>query len=69
MSCLHSVENWTNCGFSDVQVMCHKISLENTSKILATLVYEVGILGPLIMWNIWISHNKSIFEGTTPTGS
>ena len=65
MLCPHSVEIWTDCGFSDVQEMCHKVGLDNISKILATLVDEAGILAPLIMWNIWISRNKFIFEGTT----
>ena len=66
MLCPRSVEIWTDCGFSDVQAMCHKVGLDNISKILATLMDGAGILAPLIMWNIWISRNKFIFEGTTP---
>jgi len=66
MLCPRSVEIWIDCGFRDVEAMCHKVGLDNTSKILATLVDEVGILAPLIMWNLWISRNNFIFEGTTP---
>lgn len=42
-------------GFSDVQEMCHKVGLENTSKNLAILVAEVGILASLVMW---MDHNS-----------
>jgi hypothetical protein len=66
MLCLCSVEIWTDCGFSDVQAICHNVGLDNISKILQTLVDELGILAPLIMWNIWISRNKFIYEGTAP---
>ena len=59
--CPQLVEIWIACGFRDVQAICRKVGLDNTSKILATLVDEVGILAPLIMWNLWISRNKSIY--------
>lgn len=45
--------------------MCHEVDLDNISKILVTLVVEVGIRVPLTVYNIWISRNKFIFEGIT----
>jgi len=45
--------------------MCHKVGLDNTSKIIATLAAEVDILAPLLMWDIWTSRSKFIFEEIT----
>lgn len=45
--------------------MCHKVDLDNVSKIFENLVTEVGSLIQLIMWNISIFHNKSVIDGTT----
>jgi len=28
------------------------------------MVIEIGIIAPLIMWNIWCTRNKLVFEGT-----
>lgn len=46
--------------------MCHEVGLDNISKILVTLIVEVGIQVPLAVYNIWISRNKFIFEGIIP---
>ncbi|MCH97596.1 hypothetical protein A2U01_0018591, partial [Trifolium medium] len=38
-----------------------RVGLESTPTLIATLVYDFVVL-PLIMWNIWTSRNKYIFE-------
>lgn len=48
MLCPRSVEILIDYEFRDVQAMCHKAGLDNTSKILITLVDGVGILALLI---------------------
>jgi len=30
------------------------------------MVADIGILAPLMVWNIWISHNKFIFGEDSP---
>ncbi|KEH25378.1 transmembrane protein, putative [Medicago truncatula] len=33
-------------------------------NVMEKIVFEVGIIAPLIMWNIWCIRNKFVFEGT-----
>jgi len=64
MLCSQANDIWIDWRFHVVQSMCHNVGLNNVSYIIMTLVDEKVILALLIMWNIWISRNNFIFEGT-----
>jgi hypothetical protein len=42
------------------------IDMNNIAKIIHKIVSDIGILAALIMWNIWCTRNKLVFDNIQP---
>lgn len=36
------------------------------AKVIHKIMRDIGIIAPLIMWNIWCSRNKIVFDNIQP---
>lgn len=62
--CTRVVGIWIWYNYPDTASNYINNNLDNLTRSLVDMVVVIGILTPLIMWNIWILRNKFILEGT-----
>jgi len=60
--CSRSIGVWQGCGFPNPNSLCISVDVDNIAKVIHKIVKDIGILAPLIMWNIWCTRNKLVFD-------
>ena len=64
--CSRSAVVWQGCGFTDTILLCSSLDMDDMAKVIHKIMRDIGIIAPLIMWNIWCPRNKLVFDNTQP---
>jgi len=62
--CPRAVSVWRTCRFPEVPKRILESDRLNILIALQNMVFEVGNIATLIMWNLWCTMNKFVFEET-----
>jgi len=61
--CPRAVAVWSGCRFPDVSSLCANNPSSNMKDTIHMLLSKIGSVAPIIMWNLWFTHNKLVFDG------
>ena len=64
--CSRAVAVWFGCGFPDVSSLCANNPSSNMRDIIQMLLSKIGSISPIIMWNLWCTRNKLVFDDIQP---
>jgi len=61
--CPRVVAVWSGCRLPNTSSLCANNPSSNMKDIIQMLLSKIGSVAPIIMWNVWCTHNKQVFDG------
>ena len=66
LHCSRFVAVLQGCGFPDPISLSLGVDMDKIAKVIHKIVKDIRILASLIMWNIWCTRNKLVFDNIHP---